>query len=65
MSGTEYRIEMSSQVYGTEEFHYDSLKDANEGMSRLKKDCLQAYRTDKIQRELRLFKDCGSFQDLV
>ena len=50
----EPKIIMSSEEYGSEQFDYDTLEEAEAGLERLKKKCSEAYQEDGIERRLLL-----------
>jgi len=47
-----YIVELSSDVYGTEIFEYDTYKEAVEGMKRLIEATQRQYKEDGIRREV-------------
>ena len=46
------QVIMSSDEYGTEEFDFDTLKEAREGFNRLKESCQAETNQDEIERRL-------------
>jgi hypothetical protein len=54
MSVNQYKIELSSDLYGSEEFDYDSLQEAMDGFERLVQRCVEEYDRDGENRKLTL-----------
>jgi hypothetical protein len=54
------QIIMQSAEYGTEEFDYNTLKEAREGFRRLKESCQAGTDEDGIERKLLLVVESWS-----
>ncbi len=51
-----YKIVLYSEKFGSEDFDYETLKEASLGFERLKKSCGDCFLFDKIERSLDLEK---------
>lgn len=49
---TGYKIELSSDLYGSEEFDYDSLQEAMDGLERLVLRAIEASNQDGANRKV-------------
>ena len=54
MEFLEVAIYLESDEFGSEEFSYDSIDEATEGVRRLLVSCLKHYQEDGIERTLRV-----------
>ncbi len=51
------QVNLFSDLFGLEEFFFDSEREARAGFARLKRECQKAFRKDGIERTLFLITD--------
>lgn len=51
------QVNLFSDLFGLEEFFFDSESEARAGFARLKRECQKAFRNDGIERTLFLIVD--------
>jgi len=52
-----FKVSLDSELYDYEEFTYDSLEEAIEGLKRLAKASIKRFKQDHEEREITLYID--------
>lgn len=53
-------VELRSEAYGTEAFHYDTLDEMLDAMRELTESCQEEYAKDGIEREVAVLISSGA-----